>query len=180
MKIKELEKTAFNSMKDEFNYKNIFETPRLEKVVINIGINPTKLAVQKDKQDIIINRLTKITGQKPSPRQAKKSIAGFKIREGQIIGYSITLRNQRMYDFLDKLINVALPRTKDFRGIAEKAIDDMGNFTFGIKEHIIFPEVVDEELKNVFSFSITVVLTKNNKKQAKAFYKHIGWPFEKK
>ena len=133
----------------------------------------------KNKNEFIAGRLAKITGQKPSPRQAKQSIASFKLREGEVVGQMVTLRGDRMCTFVDKLINIAFPRTKDFRGLESKGIDDVGNLTLGIKEHTIFPETGDEELKDVFSLAITFVTTAKNKAEAKAFFDYIGIPFKK-
>ncbi|MDP3725899.1 MAG: 50S ribosomal protein L5 [bacterium] len=176
--IKEKEKKAFEALKNEFGYTNLFMAPRLVKVVVNSG---TGKASQGDKKrnELVLDRLSKITGQKPAPRGAKKSIATFKTREGDIIGFVVNLRGKRMYDFLDKVLNIALPRTRDFRGLDSSAIDEMGNFTIGIKEHHVFPETSDEELKNVFGFAITIVTTAKNKKEAQAFFEHLGFPFKK-
>src|SRR4029079_4165641 len=125
--------------------------------------------------DVIEDRLTRITGQKPVRKGAKISIAAFKVREGDTVGMQVTLRGQRMYDFLDRLINISLPRTKDFRGIPTTGIDEMGNYSLGIKENTIFPESSDEELKDVFGLAITVVTNIHNKKETKAFLTHLGF-----
>ena len=176
--IKEKEKKAFDVLKGEFHYKNPLAAPRLVKVAVSSGTGKTS---QKDKKrnDFIADRLAKITGQKPAPRGAKKAIAAFKTREGDTIGFVVTLRGKRMYGFLDKMINVALPRTRDFRGLSPKAVDEVGNMTIGMKEHSVFPETGDEELKNVFGLAVTVVTTAKNKKEAKAFFEHLGFPFKK-
>jgi large subunit ribosomal protein L5 len=145
-------------------------------VVINAGIGSFK---DKKKGELALDRIAKITGQKPSEKGAKLSIAAFKLRQGDPVGIQVTLRGNRMYDFLDKLINVALPRTKDFRGISTKAIDDMGNYTLGIKEHTIFPETADEELKDVFGLAVTIVTTAKSKEESKAFFDYLGFPFKK-
>ena len=123
--------------------------------------------------------MARITGQKAAPRGAKVSIATFKSREGDVVGYQVTLRGARMLDFLDRLINIALPRTKDFRGIPQTAADEMGNYTLGIKEHTIFPETADEELKDVFGFAVTIVTTAKSKDQVIALLTHLGFPFKK-
>ena len=133
----------------------------------------------KKKIELIQDRLAKITGQKTAPRGAKKSVAAFKIREGDTIGYQVTLRGKRMYDFLDRLLHIALPRARDFRGLSRESVDLMGNVTIGIREHTIFPETGDEDIKDVFGFAITVVTTANNKKDALAFLEHLGFPFKK-
>lgn len=174
--IKEKQKNTFDALKDTFKYTNIMQIPKVEKVVISAGIGSVK---DKGKIKVIQDRLAKITGQKEAARTAKKSIATFKSRQGDILGYQTTLRGQRMYDFLDRLIHIAIPRTRDFRGLNTKGIDEMGNFTMGIKEHTIFPETSDEDLKDVFGFAITVVTTTKNKEEAKAYLTHLGFPFKK-
>lgn len=186
--VKEKEKMTFEKMsakdgpasgwKDVFHYKNIMATPRLQKVVINVGTG-TAIKKDKNKNDFISDRLAKITGQKGALRGAKKSIASFKIRLGDPIGIVVTLRGARMYFFLEKLLNIALPRTKDFRGINRNTVDDIGNITLGIKEHTIFPETADEDIKDVFGMSITIVSTAKNKKEGLAFYELLGFPFKK-
>jgi large subunit ribosomal protein L5 len=169
---------VFKALKADFSYKNVMQAPRLTKVVVSSGTG-AKIKVDKNKNDFIADRLAKITGQKPSARQAKKSIASFKLREGEVIGQTVTLRGERMNSFVDKLIHIAFPRTKDFRGLDSKALDDIGNLTLGIKEHTIFPETGDEELKDVFGLSITFVTTAKSKKEAKAFFDYLGIPFKK-
>jgi large subunit ribosomal protein L5 len=169
---------TYKALKPAFGYKNVMSAPRLLKVVISSGTG-SKMKNDKNKNDFIMGRLAKITGQKPSPRSAKQSIASFKLREGEVIGSMVTLRGERMYSFIDKLINIAFPRTKDFRGLESKGIDDVGNLTIGIKEHTIFPETGDEELKDVFGLAITFVTTAKSKAEAKAFFDYIGIPFKK-
>ena len=167
---------SFEALKGDFGYKNVMSAPKLEKIVISTGTGKIK---DKNKIAVIEDRLARITGQKAAPRAAKKSIASFKLREGETVGYQITLRGEQMYNFMDKLVHVALPRTRDFRGINNSAIDEMGNLTIGIKERTIFPETSDEDLKDVFGLAITVVTTANNKPEAKAFLMHLGVPFKK-
>ncbi len=174
--IREKLNNAFDSLKEAFGYTNTMQTPRIKKVVISTGIGSI---TDKQKVSIIQDRLALITGQQPAPRAAKKSIAGFKMREGDIVGYQITLRGKQMETFLDKLIHIALPRTKDFRGLNDSGVDEMGNFTIGIKEHTVFPETQDEELKDVFGFAVTIVTTASSKEEAKAFLSHLGFPFKK-
>lgn len=169
---------SFDALKAEFGYTNVFSSPRLLKVVVSSGTG-SRMKNDKNKNDFISERLGKITGQKPSARQAKQSIASFKLREGEVIGQMVTLRGERMYSFVDKLVNIAFPRTKDFRGLESKGIDDVGNLTIGIKEHTIFPETGDEELKDVFSLAVTFVTTAKTKKEAKAFFDYLGIPFKK-
>lgn len=163
-------------MKDAAGYKNALEAPRIEKVVVGVGVGRVS---DKNQRELIQDRLAKITGQKPAARGAKKSIASFKLREGDVIGYQVTLRGPRMLHFLDKLIHVALPRTRDFRGLKASAVDEMGNYTLGIKEHTIFPEASDEDLRNVFGLGITIVTTARTKADALALLRHIGLPLEK-
>ena len=176
--VKEKEKEGFNKMKDIFHYKNSLAVPKMLKVVLNVGTG-TAIKKDKNKNDTIGERLAKITGQKSALRGAKQSIASFKIRQGDPIGVVVTLRGKRMYAFLEKLINVALPRTKDFRGINPKAVDNIGNLTIGIIEHTIFPETADEDIKDVFGLSITLVSTAKNKKEGTAFFELLGIPFKK-
>jgi len=176
--VKQKENKVFDALKGTFGYKNKMAAPKLAKVVINAGTG-SGLKRDSKRNEMVEDRLSKITGQKPSVRQAKKSIASFKLREGNPIGLSATLRGKRMYAFLDKLINVAFPRTKDFRGFDKKAVDQMGNLTLGLKDHTIFPETPDEELSNVFGLSITFVTTAKSKEEAIAFFESIGVPFKK-
>jgi large subunit ribosomal protein L5 len=175
--VREIQKDVFEKMKSDFSYKNVMQSPKLQKVVISVGTGSAK--DKKRAAEIIPSRLAKITGQKPSPRSAKKSIATFKLRQGDQIGYQVTLRGARMFAFLDKLLTIALPRTKDFRGISIKSVDDMGNYTFGIKEHTIFPECSDEELRDVFGMAVTLVTTSKTKKETEKFLTLIGFPFKK-
>ncbi len=174
---KEKEQSSFQALA-EFGYKNKLASPRLTKIVVSVG---TGSAMKKanDKNEKIAERLAKITGQKPALRAAKKSVASFKIRQGDPVGLMVTLRGARMYHFLDKLIHIAFPRTKDFRGLDAKAVDSMGNLTIGIKEHTIFPETADEDLRDVFSLAITLVSTAKSKEAATAFFAHLGIPFKK-
>ncbi|MDB5254430.1 MAG: ribosomal protein large subunit ribosomal protein [Parcubacteria group bacterium] len=167
---------AFEPMKATEGYTNVMQSPRIKKVVVSVGVGSVK---DKNKIKLIEDRLAKITGQKAAPRNAKVAIANFKSREGDLVGYQVTLRGQRMYDFLDKLVHISLPRTKDFRGISIEAADEMGNYTLGIKEHTIFPETADEELKDVFGMAITVVTTAKSKKEVQTFLTHLGFPFKK-
>ncbi len=173
--IKEKQNTIFDKIKSKFNYKNLMQSPKIEKVIVSTGTGSIK---DKKKVDLIIDRLTKITGQKPATTVAKKSIAGFKLREGNIVGYKVTLRGNRMHQFLDRLVHVALPRTRDFRGLKMSQIDEMGNYTIGIKEHTIFPETSDEELKNVFGFGITIVTNSKTKEETEALLRGVGLPLK--
>jgi len=176
--VKEKEKESFSKMKGDFHYKNAMAAPRMKKIVINVGTG-TAIKKDKNKNEAISTRLAKITGQKASLRGAKQSIASFKIRQSDPIGVMVTMRGKRMYSFLEKLINVALPRTKDFRGITKRAVDNIGNLTLGIKEHTIFPETADEDIKDVFGMAITLVSTAKDKKEGTAFFEILGMPFRK-
>lgn len=176
--VKEKVKELYTTLKGDFGYKNVMAAPKIQKVVVSVGTG-SKMRNDKNKNAFIADRLAKITGQKPATRQAKKSIAQFKVREGEPIGLSVTLRGEKMYSFIDKLVNIALPRTKDFRGVDARIIDDIGNLTLGVREHTIFPETGDEELKDVFGMAITIVTTAKSKAEAKAVFDHIGMPFKK-
>lgn len=173
----EKQKKAFDTLKGDFNYKNVMQTPRVKKVVINVGVG--KIRPDKRKTDVIAEKLATITGQKASVRPAKKSIATFKVREGQLSGYQVTLRGKRMNDFLDKLLNIALPRTRDFRGIKSTCVDEMGNYTLGINDNSIFPEAADQDIKDAFGMAITIVTSSNNPKETVAYLSHLGFPFKK-
>jgi large subunit ribosomal protein L5 len=174
--IQDKQKKVFETLKGDFSYRNVMQAPKVSKVVISVGIGSQK---DKKKVELIADRLGKITGQKPATRPAKKSIATFKVREGDPVGYQVTLRGKRMEDFLNRLLHVALPRTKDFKGITTTAIDEVGNYTLGIKEHTVFPETADEDIKDVFGLAITIVTTAKSSKEALAYLTHLGFPFKK-
>ena len=172
----ELNKDSFKTLKVPLNLKNPMQSPRLVKVVISSGFGSVK---DKKKIELMSERLARITGQKPAVRATKKAIATFKTRVGDPIGYQITLRGKRMCEFLDRLIHISLPRTKDFRGLSRTSVDAMGNYTMGIKEHTIFAETSDEDLKDVFGFAITIVTTSDNQKSTLAFLEYLGLPLKK-
>lgn len=176
--IRELESISYETLKTQFGYTNPLSAPRLVKVVVSVG---TGKGIKNNKHfnDHVSDRLAKITGQKPAIRKAKKAIASFKTRQGDAIGVVVTLRAKKMYDFMEKLLKVAFPRTKDFRGVNISGVDQLGNMSLGIKEHTIFPEIRDEELKDVFSLGVSVVTTAKSKKEAEEFLKLIGMPFAK-
>jgi len=163
-------------LQKELGIKNILALPNLQKVVVNVGLG----RALKDEKflEVALRDLGLITGQKPKITLAKKSIANFKTREGAPIGAMVTLRGKRMYDFISRLINIALPRTRDFRGISAKSLDKNNNLTIGIKEHIVFPEVSGEEIKNIFGFEISLVIKAKNKDEAMALYKAMGFPIK--
>jgi large subunit ribosomal protein L5 len=176
--VKHKAETSFDLMKGTFGYKNKMAAPKLTKVVISVA---TGTGMKKDpkRNDHIIDRLAKITGQRAAIRGAKKSVASFKVRQGDPIGVTVTLRGARMYGFLEKLLNVAFPRTKDFRGIDKKSLDAIGNVTLGIKEHTIFPETGDEDIRDVFGMAITIVSTAKTRAEGEKFFELIGIPFKK-
>ena len=170
-------KEVLPALKEKFGHKNSFAVAKIEKVVINTGLDPN---VRDEKyREAIVNDIALIAGQKPSIRQAKKSIAGFKIREGMPVGAAVTLRGKRMYDFLDRLINVALPRSRDFRGLAEKNIDQNGNLNIGIKEQIIFPEISTEKASNIFGVEISVVSSAKTRQESLELFKLMGFPISR-
>lgn len=171
----EKHKSTFDTFKDQFGYSNIMAAPRLLKIVVSSGVGKAK---DKKRNEIVEDRLARITGQKASARPARQSIAAFKLREGDVVGYQVTLRGVRMFEFLDKLVHIALPRTRDFRGLNKTAIDDMGNLTIGIRENSIFPETSEEDIKDVFGLSITLVTTAKTKKEAESFFRHLGLPLK--
>ena len=163
------------ALQREFQYKNIMEVPTLQKIVINMGvgeaINDIKIL------DSAVNELAMITGQRPVITKAKKSIAGFKLRAGMSIGCMVTLRKNLMFEFFDRLVNVALPRVRDFKGLSSKSFDGRGNYTLGIREHIIFPEINYDKIDKVKGMNITIVTTANSDEEGKALLKHLGMPF---
>jgi len=178
MKVKEkYEKEVVNKFIEEFSIKNRLAVPKLEKVVVNVGYG--KVAVDEKTRESILNNLTKITGQKPVIRAAKKAIASFKIRKGQPIGAQVTLRGKRMFDFLDKLTAIVLPRVRDFRGVSETSFDKDGNYTLGFQEINVFPEVDYSKTDKQFGLEITIVTTAKNEKEGKVLLEGIGIPFRK-
>ena len=177
MQVQAKEQESYEVLSSTFGYTNKMQAPTIEKVVVSVGVG--KVRNDKNKMDVIEDRLAKITGQHAAQVAAKKSIAQFKVRAGDVAGYKTTLSGQRAYDMLDKLIHVALPRTKDFRGINRTSVDEMGNLTIGIKEHTIFPETGDEDIRDVFGLAVTVVSSVGNQDEAMAFFEHLGVPFKK-
>ncbi len=174
--LKELyNKEIVPSLMKEYNYKSIMQVPKLEKIVINMGVGEGS----HDEKfiDAAVEDLKTITGQKPVVTKARKSIAGFKLREGQTIGAKVTLRNENMYDFMEKLIKVALPRVRDFRGTSNHAFDGRGNYTLGIKEQLIFPEIEYDNVLKIRGMDIVFVTTANTNKEAESLLKAFGMPF---
>lgn len=176
--LKQKQSSAFEVMKKDFHYKNALAAPRIQKVVVSVGTG-SGMKKDKNKNTFVIDRITKITGQKPQLKGAKQSVASFKTRSGDPIGVVVTLRGARMWDFLDKLVNIALPRTKDFRGITRTSAGELGNMSIGIREHTIFPETSDEEVSNVFGMSITIVTTAKTRPEGLAFFEYLGFPLKK-
>ena len=175
--VEKYQKTVIESLMKQFNYSSVMQCPKIEKVVINMGVgdaiaNPKAL-------DEAVAELTQLAGQKPVITKAKKSIANFKLREGMPIGCKVTLRGEHMYEFLDKLFNIALPRVRDFRGVSTTAFDGRGNYTLGVKEQIIFPEINFDKVSKVRGMDIVIVTTANTDEEAKALLAGMGMPFAK-
>ena len=161
----------------KFNYKSVMQVPKLEKIVINMGVGD---AVANAKAlDIAVEELAQLSGQKPVITRAKKSIAGFRLREGMPIGAKVTLRGERMYEFLDKLISVSLPRVRDFRGISKKSFDGRGNYTLGVKEQLIFPEIDYDKVNKARGMDIVIVTTANTDEEGRELLTSFGMPFQK-
>ena len=159
----------------EFGFKNPMQVPKLEKIVVNMGLGE---AINNGKIiDAAVEQLASITGQKPVVTKARKSIANFKLREGQSIGAMVTLRGDRMYEFLDRLVIVALPRVRDFKGVSPKAFDGKGNYTLGVREQIIFPEINYDKIEKIKGLNITIVTTARNDEEGRALLRHLGMPF---
>jgi len=169
------QKEVRKKLQDEFGIKNVMAVPKIEKVVVNMGIGE---AIQNQKVlDNAADELSQISGQKPVITRAKKSIASFKLRAGQPIGTMVTLRGEKMYEFLDRLINIALPRVRDFRGVPARSFDGRGNYTIGIRDHFIFPEIDVAKVDKSKGMNITIVTTAKNDEQARFLLKELGMPF---
>ena len=171
-------KEIVTGLKEKFNFKNSYMTPKLKKIVINMGLgldgNDNKI-IKSSEED-----LSKITGQKPIITKFKKSVSNFKTRKGTNAGLKVTLRKNKMYEFVDRLVNIALPRIKDFRGLSDKGFDKFGNYTFGIKEHIIFPEVNFDKVDKIRGLDITIVISSLSKNHSHELLKRLNFPFKKK
>lgn len=168
-------KEVVPAMRKEFGYKNIMQVPKLKKIVINMGLGES---IQNAKLlDAAMEDLAAITGQKPKICRAKLSVAAFKLRAGMPIGCMVTLRGERMYEFYDRLVNIALPRIRDFRGVPIKSFDRRGNYTLGVKEHIIFPEINYDKIVKIFGMDIAIVTTAKNDEQGYMLLKHLDMPF---
>ena len=170
-------KEIIPSLQEKYQYKSVMEVPKLEKIVINIGVGDA--SHNSKLLEVAMHELELITGQKPVATKAKKAIAGFKLREGQPIGCKVTLRGENMYNFLDKLISISLPRVRDFRGLSPKSFDGRGNYTIGIKEQLIFPEINFDEVEKVRGMDIVIVTTAKTNEEAFDLLKALGVPFRK-
>lgn len=169
--------TVIPNMMEKFGYKNVMQVPHIDKVVINIGVGE---AIQNSKTlEEAVKELEQITGQKPVITKAKKSIANFKLREGMPIGCKVTLRSEKMYDFLDKLMNISLPRVRDFRGVSDTSFDGRGNYTLGVREQLIFPEIDYDKVTKVRGMDVVIVTTADTNEEAKALLTEMGMPFKK-
>ncbi len=170
-------KEVIPQMQKKFGYKNKMSVPVIKKTVINVGVG--SVLRDEQSQEIVVKNLAMITGQKPIPTKAKRAISTFKVRKGMIVGYRVTLRKRRMFDFLSRLIHAAIPRIRDFRGIDLKSVDNGGNLNIGIKEHIVFPEVSQEEIKKIFGLEITINTNAKTREEAIELFRLMGFPFKK-
>jgi large subunit ribosomal protein L5 len=169
---------AVPALKKAFEYKNVMQVPRIEKVVVNIGVG--EALENKKALEYAVADLTTVTGQKPIQTKARKSIANFKLREGSIVGTKVTLRGMRMWAFLDRLLNVTLPRVRDFRGVSADAFDGRGNYTLGLKDQLVFPEIEYDKIDKLRGMEVTIVTTAQNDDEARALLQLLGMPFSKK
>lgn len=174
---KKYDEDVVPALKEEFKYENVHQIPKLNKVVINMGVG--EAAHNSKLAELIVKQLTKIAGQKAVITKAKKSIAAYKLREGAPVGCMVTLRGERMYDFIQKLICIVLPRIRDFRGISSKSFDGRGNYTLGLKEQALFPEISYDEVETVLGMNISIITTAQTDEEARALLKYLGLPFKK-
>lgn len=165
-------------LSEEFKYDNVMAIPKLEKITINAGVG--EAVSDRKRLDDVSNNIAQITGQKPVLTKARKSISNFKLREGMPIGCKVTLRGKRMYEFLDRFVNLSLPRTRDFQGVPDKSFDGRGNYNLGIQEHIIFPEIDTDKVDRIHGLQLTFVTTATSDEEAYALLKHLGMPFKKR
>ena len=171
------DETLVPALKEKFGYKNPMQVPRLEKIVINMGVG--EAASDRKKLDSAMADMTKIAGQKPVATKARKSVANFKLREGMPIGCKVTLRRERMYEFLDRLVNIALPRARDFRGLSPRSFDGNGNFALGLKEQIVFPEISYDDVDEVRGMDVIICTTARTDEEARALLEGFSMPFRK-
>jgi len=172
------EKEAIAKLMEEFDYSNVFSVPKIEKVTVNVGIG--RLEKEKEKIREIVETIQMITGQAPTMTKSRKSISGFKVREGSSVGVKVTLRGKKMWDFIDRLVNIAYPRTRDFQGIKVSCIGMRGNLNLGIKEQIVFPEISPEEIRNIFSLQVNISNTANSREEGEALFRALGFPLVEK
>lgn len=178
MRLQELyKKEIAPKMKEKFGYKNNSAIPKLNKLVVNVGVG--RFSKDKPYIDNVVSSLSRITGQKPVLSKAKKSISAFKVRQGNIIGVMVTLRGKRMYDFTEKLVNITLPRIRDFRGIDEKTVDNKGNLTIGLREHLAFPEIRADEVEKIHGLEVCISTTAETREEGLELFKLLGFPFKK-
>jgi len=178
MNLKEkYQKEAIKGMKDKFGYQNDLAVPKILKVNLNIGIGRTKDDAKAS--EVAENTLVRITGQKPVFTKARKSISAFKVREGMTVGLMVTLRGQKMWDFLTKLVGISLPRVRDFRGLNQTSVDKQGNLNIGFKEHIVFPEIRPDEVEKIHGLEVAITTSANNNKEGLELFKLLGFPFKK-
>ena len=169
-------KEVVPALQKEFAYKNINEVPKLEKIVLNMGLGDVK--DNSKSFNLAVEELGLIAGQKPVVTKAKKSVANFKVREGMKIGAKVTLRGERMYEFFDKFVSIALPRVRDFRGVNDKSFDGRGNYSYGVREQLIFPEIIYDKIEKIRGFDISFVTTAKSDDEARALLKYLGMPFK--
>lgn len=172
------EKEVVPKFMADFDYKNKLAVPKITKVTLNVGVG--KGLTDAKFNELVVNTLQRITGQKPVTSKARKSIAAFKIREGMVVGYKVTLRGQRMYDFLNKLIHIAIPRVRDFYGLdPKKSLDNQGNLTIGFKEHVVFPEIKFDEVERLHGLEVSITTTAKTKEEGLNLFRMLGFPFKK-
>jgi len=174
---KKYQEKSIPTLREKFGYKNVNSVPRIEKVSVNVGINARNS--ESNYAENVEKILVRITGQKPVRTNARKAISAFKIREGMVVGVKATIRGQRMYDFLDKMVNIAIPRIRDFRGLNIKNIDKQGNLTLGIKEHNVFPEIKSDEVERIYSLEVSITTTAKTYEEGLELFKSLGFPFQK-
>ncbi len=177
------EKTLKPKLQTELRLASPYQVPKLEKVVVNMGVGRALTGLDKQQRDTTLAEIDKllraVTGQKPETRQARRSIAGFKLREGDLVGLRVTLRGKRMYDFVERVVNLVFPRIRDFQGIQLKNVDEHGILNFGLKEHIVFPELMQEEFRRLYGVEFVFVPTTRKREQALALYRQLGFPLKK-
>ncbi len=170
-------KNVKSALKEKFSFKNDFAVPKITKIALNVGVG--RFTKDKSYLDNVAASIAKITGQKPIMTKAKKSISAFKSRQGTVVGIAVTLRGARMYDFLEKLINITFPRVRDFRGVDEKKVDKNGNLSVGFKEHIAFPEIKVDDVENIHGLEVNIATTAKNHEEGVELFRLLGFPFKK-